>query len=59
MSIDLNLHSLLIFHVVFNRYGCPGIEELENYSQEFKKRLDEEGELGKIPNNLALEVLNG
>lgn len=39
-----------------NEYGCPGIEELENYSQEFKKRLDEEGELGKIPNNLALEV---
>lgn len=35
------------------------MEELENYSQEFKKRLDEAGELGKIPYNLALEVMNG
>jgi hypothetical protein len=34
------------------------MEELESYSEEFKKRLDEVGELGKIPNNLALEVLN-
>lgn len=59
MSIDLNLRSLLIFQVVFNRYGCPSMEELENYSQEIKKRLDEGGELGKIPNNLAFEVLNG
>ncbi|XP_062162728.1 uncharacterized protein LOC133869677 isoform X1 [Alnus glutinosa] len=39
-----------------NEYGCPSMEELESYSQEFKKRLDEVGELGKIPNNLALEV---
>lgn len=39
-----------------NEYGCPSMEELENYSQEFKKRLDEAGELGKIPYNLALEV---
>jgi hypothetical protein len=47
-----------IFASIF-RYGCPSMEELESYSQEFKKRLDEVGELGKIPNNLALEVLNG
>lgn len=35
------------------------MEELENYSEEFKKRLDEVGELGKVPTNLALEVSNG
>ncbi|XP_075657159.1 uncharacterized protein LOC142627226 [Castanea sativa] len=39
-----------------NEYGCPSMEELENYSQEIKKRLDEGGELGKIPKNLAFEV---
>lgn len=33
--------------------------ELESYSQEYKKRLDEVGALGEIPENLALEVLNG
>ncbi|KAM1085533.1 hypothetical protein ACFX2B_011167 [Malus domestica] len=39
-----------------NEYGCPGMEELERYNQEYKKRLDEAGELGEIPENLALEV---
>ncbi|KAG7975210.1 hypothetical protein I3843_06G087100 [Carya illinoinensis] len=39
-----------------NEYGCPSMEELESYSQEFKKRLDEVGEIGKVPDNLALEV---
>lgn len=39
-----------------NEYGCPTMEELESYSQEYKKRLDEAGERGEIPDNLALEV---
>ncbi|KAJ8760532.1 hypothetical protein K2173_015199 [Erythroxylum novogranatense] len=41
---------------VSNQYGCPSMEELESYSQEYKKRLDEVGALGEIPDNLALEV---
>lgn len=32
------------------------MEELESYSQEYKKRLEEVGTLGEIPDNLALEV---
>ncbi|KAI6676910.1 hypothetical protein NL676_037706 [Syzygium grande] len=39
-----------------NKYGCPSMEEIESFSQEYKKRLDEDGALGKIPDNLALEV---
>ncbi|XWS23081.1 hypothetical protein CRYUN_Cryun29cG0091000 [Craigia yunnanensis] len=39
-----------------NEYGCPSMEELESYSQEYKKRLDEAGERREIPDNLALEV---
>ncbi|XVF85800.1 hypothetical protein PTKIN_Ptkin17bG0146700 [Pterospermum kingtungense] len=39
-----------------NEYGCPSMEELESFSQEYKKRLDEAGERGEIPDNLALEV---
>lgn len=35
------------------------MEELESYSQEYKKRLDEAGERGEIPDNLALEVTSG
>ena len=33
------------------------MEEIEGYSEEYKKRLDEVGESGQIPNNLALEVI--
>lgn len=33
------------------------MEEIESFSQEYKKRLDEDGALGKIPDNLALEVI--
>lgn len=40
----------------FIRYGCPSMEELESYSQEYKKKLDEVGALGEIPDDLALEV---
>ncbi|XP_038891543.1 uncharacterized protein LOC120080930 [Benincasa hispida] len=39
-----------------NEFGCPSLEELESYSQEYKKRLDETGALGNIPDDLALEV---
>ncbi|KAH9708052.1 DUF150 domain-containing protein [Citrus sinensis] len=39
-----------------NKYGCPSMEELESYSQEYKKKLDEVGALGEIPDDLALEV---
>ncbi|KAF5939491.1 hypothetical protein HYC85_023750 [Camellia sinensis] len=39
-----------------NEYGCPGMEEIESYSHQYKKRLDEVGALGEIPDDLALEV---
>lgn len=32
------------------------MEELESYSQEYKKKLNEVGERGEIPDDLALEV---
>lgn len=41
----------------FISYGCPSMEEIESYSQEYKKRLDEAGDIGKLPKNLALEVM--
>ncbi|THG16363.1 hypothetical protein TEA_019158 [Camellia sinensis var. sinensis] len=40
----------------FIRYGCPGMKEIESYSHQYKKRLDEVGALGEIPDDLALEV---
>ncbi|KAK8957545.1 hypothetical protein KSP39_PZI000455 [Platanthera zijinensis] len=39
-----------------NRYGCPDIEEIENFNKLYKKRLDEAGEAGAIPTDMALEV---
>ncbi|GMJ04607.1 hypothetical protein HRI_004129900 [Hibiscus trionum] len=39
-----------------HEYGCPSMEELQSYSQEYKKRLDEAGERKEIPDDLALEV---
>uniref|UniRef100_A0A803KVM7 DUF7912 domain-containing protein n=1 Tax=Chenopodium quinoa TaxID=63459 RepID=A0A803KVM7_CHEQI len=39
-----------------NEYGCPSIELIESYSREYKKRLEEDGFKGEIPNDLALEV---
>ncbi|XP_044490512.1 uncharacterized protein LOC123214659 isoform X2 [Mangifera indica] len=42
-----------------NKYGCPSMEELETYSQEYKKKLDEVGAQGEIPDDLALEVQSG
>ncbi|MED6174403.1 hypothetical protein PIB30_068675 [Stylosanthes scabra] len=44
------------FLTSFFRYGCPSMEELEHYNREYKKRLDEIGALGEIPDDLALEV---
>lgn len=41
------------------RYGCPSMEELEKYCQEYRKRLDEVGAVGEIPDNLAVEVIDG
>lgn len=45
------------FRVLFVRFGCPAMEDIESYSHEYKKRLDEAGSLGKVPDNLALEVI--
>lgn len=39
-----------------NEYGCPSMEEIESYSHQYKKRLEEEGSKGHIPDDLALEV---
>ncbi|XP_022149048.1 uncharacterized protein LOC111017562 [Momordica charantia] len=39
-----------------NEFGCPSLEDLESYTQEYKKRLGATGALGKIPDDLALEV---
>ena len=57
-SFSLDLHSLLLTKtgMPFIRYGCPSMEEIESYNQEYKRRLDEIGALGEIPHNLAIEV---
>ncbi|KAL6573524.1 hypothetical protein OROHE_001983 [Orobanche hederae] len=39
-----------------NEYGCPGMEEIESFSRRYKKKLDEFGAVGEIPEDLALEV---
>ncbi|KVH96204.1 hypothetical protein Ccrd_001715, partial [Cynara cardunculus var. scolymus] len=39
-----------------NEYGCPSMEDIQSYSQEYKRRLDEAGVSGDIPSDLALEV---
>uniref|UniRef100_A0A0A8XXS0 DUF7912 domain-containing protein n=1 Tax=Arundo donax TaxID=35708 RepID=A0A0A8XXS0_ARUDO len=39
-----------------NRYGCPGIEEIENFNRLYKQKLDGIIERGEIPLDLALEV---
>ncbi|XP_059648738.1 uncharacterized protein LOC132294775 isoform X2 [Cornus florida] len=38
-----------------NKYGCPSMEEIEDYSRQYKKRLEELGAAGEIPDDLALE----
>ncbi|KAL0336552.1 UNVERIFIED_CONTAM: hypothetical protein Sradi_4867100 [Sesamum radiatum] len=37
-------------------YGCPSMEEIESFSRQYKKKLDEIGARGEIPDDLALEV---
>ncbi|XP_010415553.1 PREDICTED: uncharacterized protein LOC104701546 [Camelina sativa] len=39
-----------------NEYGCPTMDELEEFSREFKKRLDDAGAANVVPEDLALEV---
>ncbi|XP_024994338.1 uncharacterized protein LOC112527773 isoform X2 [Cynara cardunculus var. scolymus] len=39
-----------------NEYGCPSMEDIQSYSQEYKRRLDEAGVSGDIPSDLALEI---
>ncbi|OIW02188.1 hypothetical protein TanjilG_02412 [Lupinus angustifolius] len=41
---------------ITNEYGCPSMEELERYNQEYRKRLDEVGALGEVPDDLGIEV---
>ncbi|KAL8141832.1 hypothetical protein V2J09_014864 [Rumex salicifolius] len=41
---------------ISNDYGCPSVEEIESYSRQYKKRLEEEGSKGEIPDDLALEL---
>ncbi|XP_010511944.2 PREDICTED: uncharacterized protein LOC104787976 [Camelina sativa] len=39
-----------------NEYGCPTMDELEEFSREFKRRLDDAGASKLVPEDLALEV---
>ncbi|XP_073135186.1 uncharacterized protein [Henckelia pumila] len=39
-----------------HEYGCPGMDEIESFSRDYKKKLDEAGVTGEIPDDLALEV---
>lgn len=39
-----------------NEYGCPSMEEIESFSRQYKKTLDEVGATEEIPYDLALEV---
>ncbi|ONK65140.1 uncharacterized protein A4U43_C07F34100 [Asparagus officinalis] len=39
-----------------HKYGCPSMDEIESFSRAYKRRLDEIGELGEIPDDLGLQV---
>ncbi|KAL0682938.1 hypothetical protein Bca4012_049786 [Brassica carinata] len=39
-----------------HEYGCPSMDELEEFSREYKKRLDDAGDAQVVPEDLALEV---
>ncbi|XP_077243738.1 uncharacterized protein LOC143884192 [Tasmannia lanceolata] len=41
---------------ISNKYGCPSMDEIENFSSLYKKRLEEIGEQGEISEDLAVEV---
>lgn len=38
------------------RYGCPSIEDIENFNNAYKKQLDEIGESGEIPDDLGVQA---
>jgi hypothetical protein len=42
--------------VGIDRYGCPDIEEIENFNRLYKQKLDEIIERGEISLDLALEA---
>lgn len=44
------------FCVDIDRYGCPDIEEIENFNRLYKQKLDEIIEKGEISLDLALEA---
>lgn len=46
----------LFFSFLVHRYGCPTMDELEEFSRGFKKRLDDAGAAKVVPEDLALEV---
>ncbi|KAF3780262.1 Ribosome maturation factor [Nymphaea thermarum] len=39
-----------------NKYGCPSMDEIEEFNNVYKKKLDEVGEQGHIRRDLAIEV---
>lgn len=57
ITCSINLVSCIHYAKFSFRYGCPSMEVLEGFSQEYKKRLDEVGASGQIPDDLALEVI--
>ena len=54
---DMTIMLLSLFFVLkFDRYGCPGIEEIESFNKLYKQKLDELIEQGEIPLDLAIEA---
>ncbi|CAN6454414.1 unnamed protein product [Victoria cruziana] len=41
---------------ISSKYGCPSMVEIEQFNNMYKKKLDEVGEQGHIPRDLAIEV---
>ena len=46
----------LPFFTGIDRYGCPDIEEIENFNRLYKQKLDKIIERGEISLDLALEA---
>lgn len=42
---------------MFGRYGSPTMVEIESFSNIFGKRIEEAGQDGVLPDNLAMEVI--
>lgn len=51
MPCPFTKHAVIPF-----RYGCPSMEEIENYNSIYKKRLEEIGQSGEVPDDLGVEV---